>query len=111
MGLKEFKKYSLEKIEEELKKERCPKCNAPCDILEVAPEPVFNYAGEKLKKDGAENKTEMMRIAAIVSAALVQSEDGMANYIKVSKKTDNIQQISKWKLAGRYDQMGRRPPY
>ncbi len=64
---------------------------------------------EKLKKDGEENRLEMLRIAAVVSAALTQSKDGMTNYLKVSKKTDDVQQVNKWKMAGRYEQISRRP--
>jgi len=64
---------------------------------------------DKLKKDGEENRLEMMRIAAVVSAALTKSKDGMTNYLKVSKKTDDVQPVSKWKMAGRYDQISRRP--
>jgi pyruvate carboxylase subunit A len=64
---------------------------------------------DKLKKDGEENRLEMMRIAAVVSAALTQSKDGMTNYLKVSKRTDIVQPVSKWKMAGRYEQISRRP--
>jgi len=64
---------------------------------------------DKLKKDGEENRLEMMRIAAVVSAALTKSKDGMTNYLKVRKKTDDVQPVSKWKMAGRYDQISRRP--
>jgi pyruvate carboxylase subunit A len=64
---------------------------------------------DKLKKDGEENRLEMMQIAAVVSAALTQSKDGMTNYLKVSKRTDIVQPVSKWKMAGRYEQISRRP--
>ncbi len=64
---------------------------------------------DKLRKDGEEKRIEMMQIAAVVSAALTQSKEGMTNYLKASKKTDDVQPISKWKMAGRYNQLSRRP--
>jgi hypothetical protein len=33
----------------------------------------------------------------------------MTNYLKVSKRTDIVQPVSKWKMAGRYEQISRRP--
>jgi pyruvate carboxylase subunit A len=66
---------------------------------------------DRLKKDGEKHSIEMMRIAAVVSAALAQSKEGMNNYLKVSKKTDDFQPVSKWKMAGRYYQISRRPPH
>ena len=64
---------------------------------------------DKLKKDGEESRLEMMRIAAVVSAAIIQSKEGITNYLKVSKRTEDVQPVSKWKMAGRYDQISRRP--
>jgi acetyl/propionyl-CoA carboxylase alpha subunit len=65
---------------------------------------------DKLIKEGEEHKIEMTRIAAVVSAALAQSNERMANYLKANKKTDDSQPVSKWKMAGRYYQIARRPP-
>ena len=52
----------------------------------------------------------MTRIVAVVSAALAKSKEGMTNYLKANKKTDKIQPVSKWKMAGRNNQIARRPP-
>jgi acetyl-CoA carboxylase biotin carboxylase subunit len=64
---------------------------------------------DKLRKEGEEHKIEMTRTAAVVSAALVISEEGISNYLKVDKKVNELQSVSKWKMAGRYNQLARRP--
>jgi hypothetical protein len=51
----------------------------------------------------------MTRTAAVISAALALSKDGMTNFLKVDKKDNDTQPISKWKMAGRYYQIARRP--
>ncbi len=62
---------------------------------------------EELHKEGEEHRIEMTRKAAVVSAALILSEKGITNYLKVDKKV-NEPEASKWKMAGRYDQLARR---
>ncbi len=64
---------------------------------------------DKLMKEGEEQRIESTRIAAIISAALAQSKEGMTNYLKVNKKIEGLQPVSKWKMAGRYHQIARRP--
>jgi acetyl-CoA carboxylase biotin carboxylase subunit len=64
---------------------------------------------DKLRKEGEEYKIEMTRTAAVVSAALALSEDGITNYLKVDKKVNEPQPVNKWKMAGRYYQIARRP--
>jgi len=64
---------------------------------------------DKLRKEGEEQKIEMTRTAAVVSAALVISGEGISNYLKVDKKVNELQPVSKWKMAGRYSQLARRP--
>jgi pyruvate carboxylase subunit A len=64
---------------------------------------------DKLRKEGEEHRVEMTRLAAVVSAALIQSKEGMINYLIVNDKTDYLQPSSKWKRAGRYNQISRRP--
>jgi acetyl-CoA carboxylase biotin carboxylase subunit len=65
---------------------------------------------DKLKKEGETNIVEMARKVAVIAAALTQSKDGMTSYIKFDKKIDGFQSVSKWKMAGRYYQISRRPP-
>ena len=65
---------------------------------------------DKLIKEGEEHKIELTRIAAVVSAVFAQSNERMVNYLKANKKTDSSQPVSKWKMAGRYYQIARRPP-
>ena len=62
-----------------------------------------------LSKEGKRQKIEMTRLVAAVSAALVQSNEGITNYLKIDNKTKDHQPVSKWKMAGRYDQISRRP--
>lgn len=62
---------------------------------------------EEMAKEGEECRIEMTRKAAVVSAALVLSEEGITNYLKVDKKVSEPE-VSKWKMAGRYDQLARR---
>ena len=62
-----------------------------------------------LSKEGKRHKIEMTRLVAAVSAALVQSNEGITNYLKIDNKTKDHQPVSKWKMAGRYDQISRRP--
>jgi pyruvate carboxylase subunit A len=64
---------------------------------------------DKLRKEGEENKIEMTRIAAVVSAVLLKSNNGITEYLKGNNKTEDLQQVSKWKMAGRYQQINRRP--
>ena len=71
---------------------------------------LFGYSIDKLSKEGEKHKIEMTRIVAVVSAALVKSNEGMANYLKANNKIDDSKPISKWKMAGRYNQIARRPP-
>ncbi|UCF50108.1 MAG: acetyl-CoA carboxylase biotin carboxylase subunit [Thermoplasmatales archaeon] len=63
---------------------------------------------DNLKKEGEEQKIEMERTVAVISAALAQSKDGLNNYLKIDKKTDIFKPVSKWKMAGRYNQINRR---
>jgi acetyl/propionyl-CoA carboxylase alpha subunit len=65
---------------------------------------------DKLRKEAEKYKIEMTRIVAVVSAALSQSNEGMAKYLKANDKIDNSHPVSKWKMAGRYNQIARRPP-
>ena len=64
---------------------------------------------DKLKKEGEKNIIEMARKVAVIAAALTQSKDGMTSYLKFDKKVDDLQSVSKWKMAGRYHQISRRP--
>ena len=64
---------------------------------------------DRLRKEGEEQKIELTRKAAVVSAALVVSEEGVSNYLNVDKKVNELQPVSKWKMAGRYNQLARRP--
>ena len=64
---------------------------------------------DKLIKEGKIREIEMDRIAAVISAALVESKEGMTNYLKFDKKTKEIQSTSKWKMAARNNQIARRP--
>jgi len=65
---------------------------------------------DKLKKEGEKNIIEMARKVAVIAAVLTQSRDGMTSYLKFDKKVDDHQSVSKWKMAGRFHQISRRPP-
>ncbi len=64
---------------------------------------------DKLRKEGEKHKIEMTRTAAVVSAAITMSEKGITNYLNFNKKANKLQPVSKWKMAGRYTQIARRP--
>jgi pyruvate carboxylase subunit A len=64
---------------------------------------------DKLRKEGEEHRIKMTRTAAVISAVLALSEEGITNYLKVDKKVNELQPLSKWKMAGRYNQIARRP--
>ena len=64
---------------------------------------------DKLRKEGEEHNIEITRKVAAVSAALVLSENGITNYLKVNQKVNEFQPVNKWKMAGRYNQLARRP--
>jgi acetyl-CoA carboxylase biotin carboxylase subunit len=63
---------------------------------------------DRLRKEGEEHRIEMTRTAAVISAALAISEEGVTNYLQVDKKAVEHQPVSKWKIAGRYNQLARR---
>jgi hypothetical protein len=47
------RKKLIAKLKEDSLKNKCPQCNAPCDIVEDEFEPRYIYAGEKLAEDGS----------------------------------------------------------
>lgn len=63
---------------------------------------------EKLREEGRELRIEMKRKAVAVSAALAQSKDGIANYLRMDRDAKQARPASKWKMAGRYEQLARR---
>ena len=63
---------------------------------------------EELCKEGEEDKLKMRRKAAVISVALALSEEGISSYIKRGEKAQEIRPVSKWKMAGRYEQLARR---
>lgn len=63
---------------------------------------------EKLRKEGKELRIEMIKKAAVVSAALALSKEGIVDYLKIDEKVGEFQPASEWKMAGRYEQFARR---
>jgi acetyl/propionyl-CoA carboxylase alpha subunit len=63
---------------------------------------------DKLRRAGEENKFEMARKAAAISAALVLSDKGINTFLKSDEETKESKSINKWKMAGRYKQHSRR---
>ncbi len=50
----------------------------------------------------------MARTAAVISAALVVSKEGITDYLTVDKKVNEFQPANKWKMTGRHNQLARR---
>ncbi len=63
---------------------------------------------DRLRKEGEQQRMEMVHKAAAISAALALSKDGIINYLQTERTEERIQRPEKWKMAGRYDQMARR---
>jgi acetyl/propionyl-CoA carboxylase alpha subunit len=64
---------------------------------------------DKLRKEGEKQNIEMTRTAAVISAALAISGEEITNFLKIDKKVNELQPVNKWKMAGRYYQIARRP--
>jgi len=63
---------------------------------------------ELLREEGEELKNEMTRKAAVMAVALAMSQDGITAYLKRSETAGELRPTSKWKMAGRYEQLARR---
>jgi acetyl-CoA carboxylase biotin carboxylase subunit len=66
---------------------------------------------DRLREEGEKQRIEMTRKAAVVSAAITLSDEGITNFLKVDKKVNELQPFSKWKMSGRHYQISRRPPH
>lgn len=62
----------------------------------------------QMREEGEEHKREMARKAAVVSVALAMSQEGIRAYLKKGETARGFQPVSKWKMAGRYEQLARR---
>ena len=65
---------------------------------------------EQLVEEGNEALAQQTRVAAVISAALAMSEDGMEKYLEAgpAAAAGEARCVSKWKLAGRQENMGGR---
>ena len=63
---------------------------------------------ERLRTENEKIKKEMARTAAVISAALVVSKEGITDYLTVDKKVNEFQPANKWKMTGRHNQFARR---
>lgn len=63
---------------------------------------------EKLRREGEQQRIDVVHKAAAISAALAMSKDGITNYLQTDRVETTAQESDKWKMAGRYDQMARR---
>jgi acetyl-CoA carboxylase biotin carboxylase subunit len=64
---------------------------------------------KKLQTEGEEHRIEMTRKAAVISAALALSKEGISNYLTIDEEMNEQQAVSKWRTAGRHSQLARRP--
>jgi acetyl-CoA carboxylase biotin carboxylase subunit len=63
---------------------------------------------DKLRKEGEELRVELRKRAAAISAALALSKVGIRNYLRTELEGTEMQKESRWKTAGRQEQLARR---
>ena len=62
---------------------------------------------ESLCRDGEKLRLEMNRRAAAVSVALAMSKEGLAKFHRIDDERRSSDTVSKWKMAGRLERLGR----
>ncbi len=62
---------------------------------------------DKLLKDRKKHRSEITQNVAVIAAAIMKSKNGIKAFVKEEKNTTHGQSDSKWKTAGRCEQLSR----